>query len=119
MLLYGYINKEKETIILKINNEEVIDRYAEAFNNSLELCKVFGLLSFLFGGLILACSLFLPTFVCYKQCIYREDQFLLNKNKDSIKLSNNRLNFSTPTTNTKVDFAHIQPQSLKKTSKFK
>ena len=58
-----------------LNNIEIVDRNAANYNEYLQAFRIIGLLGFCGGGLILGCSFFLPSFFCYKQCIYKDDTF--------------------------------------------
>lgn len=58
-----------------LNNIEIVDRNAATYNDYLQAFRIIGLLGFCGGGFILACSFLLPSFFCYRQCIYKEDMF--------------------------------------------
>lgn len=73
MLVFGYANKESKVIIGSINNMEIVDKSALEFNNLLETCKVVGLIVFTIGGFVMGISLILPSFIFYKQCLYKDD----------------------------------------------
>jgi len=75
MLIYGFYNKEKTVYIGSIDQVQIVDKSALKFNDLIENCKVFGLLLFTLAGIIVSLSLILPSFICYKQCIYKDDLF--------------------------------------------
>ena len=75
MLIFGFFNKEKTVYIGSIDQVQIVDKSALKFNQLIENCKVFGLLLFTLAGVILSLSLILPSFICYKQCIYKDDLF--------------------------------------------
>ena len=73
MLLFGYSIEEKSIFVGSINNIEIVDKDAIRFNEYLEAFKIIGLFAFTIGGIIVAVSLVMPSFVFYKQCIYKDD----------------------------------------------
>lgn len=99
-------------------NAEIVDRFAERFNTYLEYCRVFGFLVFMIGGLILAAALFLPSFVCYKQCIYKEELIPDNTEFNASTAATERVvvDSASKQSSKLADFKHVQPQSLNKTT---
>ena len=73
MLVIGHTLSEKSIILASSNNIEIIDNSAVNFNRNLEISKIFGLLFFSIGGLTLAFTLIVPSFICYKECLYNDD----------------------------------------------
>ena len=127
MLLYGYVSSERAVIVGQLENRvDIVDKYAEKFNESLEACKVFGLVAFLAGGLVLACSLLLPSFFCYRQCIYRDRDH--SSSFDLCAADSARPPTSSKSSadgccaaerpgshldlKSRIDYKHIQPQSM-------
>ena len=75
-LILGYTIEERTVFVGSLNNNmEIVDRNADSYNDYLQALRIMGLLGFCGGGLVLACSFFLPSFFCYRQCIYKDDMF--------------------------------------------
>jgi hypothetical protein len=115
LLTYGFLNKEKPPIVGSLtSNVNIVDTFAVSFNDSLQTAKVVGFLVFMLGGGILAAALLLPSFLCYKQCIYHEDA-LFDEDPNGHGDTGTPLGSAGGSKPTRlVDFKHIQPQSLNK-----
>ena len=64
-ILVGYLVPQKP-IFLKVdeeNSEGYVDRSAMAFNTTLDVCKLIGLILFCVGGMTLAMALLFPSFL--------------------------------------------------------
>ncbi|KAH3698598.1 neurensin-1-like [Dreissena polymorpha] len=64
-ILVGYLVPQK-SIFFKVdeeNNEGYVDRSAMAFNTTLDVCKLIGLILFCVGGMTLAMALLFPSFL--------------------------------------------------------
>jgi hypothetical protein len=118
MLAYGYLNKERPEIVGSISStDDIKDNYAVDFNNALENCKIFGLMAFMAGGAVLAFSLLLSSFLCYKQCIYQEDLLFGETATGGEAPSNVGGDDGGGGASSRphlMDFKHIQPQSINK-----
>lgn len=58
-----------------MENVKIIDENAVDYNYKLDMCKMFGLILFAFGGILSACSLILPAFCCSKKCLIDDEAF--------------------------------------------
>ena len=64
-ILVGYLVPQKP-IFFKVdeeNSEGFVDRHAMAFNTTLDVCKLIGLILFCIGGMTLAMALLFPSFL--------------------------------------------------------
>ncbi len=112
LLTYGYVNKERAIIIGSVaDHADIVDTYAVKFNDSLGTCRVLGFLVFMAGGCLLAVALLLPSFLCYKQCIYREDVLFGPEQEHAPSTGGDS---TQPNPTRLVDYKHIQPQSINK-----
>lgn len=75
LLIYGFMNHEKVAVVIDAeeNMNEYVNLSATDYNYYLEWCRLIGLILFTFGGILLALSLILPSFLCYEQCIFKTD----------------------------------------------
>lgn len=72
MLAFGFMNHEKAVLVDNLKDQmEVIDKYAITYNNYLESCRLYGIVLFILGGLIISITLILPSFMCYS-CLYKD-----------------------------------------------
>uniref|UniRef100_T1J6U9 Uncharacterized protein n=1 Tax=Strigamia maritima TaxID=126957 RepID=T1J6U9_STRMM len=59
-ILVGYVIPKRDVIIGQQDDLEIIDRSAEKFNASLDLCKLVGLIIFCVGGALVIAALLFP-----------------------------------------------------------
>lgn len=104
LLVFGFFSTEKQVIVDKFDDHtQIIDKYAIQYNEYIESCRAFGLFLFIIGGIIVSISLILPSFLCYRQCLYKEDDF----DDISFNLSSSSYNPEKR----RIEFKHVEPQA--------
>lgn len=104
LLVFGFLSTEKEVIVDKFEDQtEIIDKYAIQYNHYIESCRALGLFLFIIGGIIVSISLILPSFLCYRECLIKEDDW------DETDFS--RLSSNYNTEKRRIEFKHVEPQA--------
>ena len=112
LLLVGYTFKQKSIIVASLNNLDMIDKKAIEFNNNIENFKIIGLIIFTFGGFIIAGSLVAPSFICYRQCLFKDDIFEYDDPKYVGPFEQEQIKSPIQ----KANFEHVQPQFASETN---
>ncbi|CAF0867367.1 unnamed protein product [Brachionus calyciflorus] len=106
LLAYGHMSKEKIIIVENLENQmKIIDKNAIKYNYFLESCKIYGLLLFVFGGLIVCISLVMPSFICYKECLYKTEYYDYENNNFT------QVNSNYNPVKRRIDFKLFEPQT--------
>ncbi|XP_022194660.2 uncharacterized protein LOC111052325 [Nilaparvata lugens] len=63
-LLVGHLTPPRETVVARLDNLEILDRWAITFNSRLQLCRLTGVTLFCIGGIVLMLTLLISI---YKQ----------------------------------------------------
>lgn len=104
LLVFGFLSTEKEVIVDKFEDQtEIIDKYAIQYNHYIESCRALGLFLFIIGGIIVSISLILPSFLCYRECLFKEDDW------DETNFFNLSSNYNPE--KRRIEFKHVEPQA--------